>query len=97
MTINELLNTRLDGLRETKTQLELSLEPLQATKDEIVLIERMLAFTASDVSAPAPVVVGERSGEVLRTPSEPSVEEPTTPQPRRHTAEELFRAEGRIL
>ena len=42
MTISETLSTRMKELRDTQTQLETNLEPLQAVKDEINLIERML-------------------------------------------------------
>lgn len=51
MSIIELLKTRLTGLKETKTQLELNLQPLQATDDEIVLIERMLSLVDNETDA----------------------------------------------
>ena len=44
MTITETLSNRLKELRDTQTQLETNLEPLQVVKDEIVLIERMLVL-----------------------------------------------------
>ena len=44
ITITETLSNRLKELRDTQTQLETNLEPLQVVKDEIVLIERMLGL-----------------------------------------------------
>lgn len=44
ITITETLSNRLKELRDTQTQLETNLEPLQVVKDEIALIERMLGL-----------------------------------------------------
>ena len=60
MSIIELLSQRIKQLRETEAKLELSLEPLEATKEEIALIERMMGLADFN---------GERS-------SEPSTAEP---------------------
>ena len=94
MNILETLSNRLKELKETQAELELVLDNLQSCNEEIALIERMVSLGEVElVTTPTPPVVIETPvGEVLRTP-----EEPTTPSPRRHTPEELFRLEGRIL
>ena len=81
MNIIELLSQRLSTLKETQAELELLLEKLQSCNEEIVLIERMMAL---DEVQP------------IATPTPLPVVEPATPQLRKHTAEELFRLEGRI-
>ena len=96
MNIIELLSQRLSTLKETQTELELLIEPLQSCKEEIVLVERMMALDDIEPS-------GVRSAQPISTPPAVVVEtppvEPTTPRPplRKHTAEELFRLEGRIV
>lgn len=52
MSIIELLNTRLTGLQETKKKLELNLQPLQSTNEEIALIERMMGLADFQQSEP---------------------------------------------
>ena len=51
MSIIEMLKTRLTGLKDTKAQLELNLQPLQATEEEIVLVERMLSLVDNETDA----------------------------------------------
>ena len=83
MTIIELLSQRLSTLKDNQAELELVLENLHSCNDEIALVEKMLSL--GEVEPTPPVVI------------ETPVEEPTTPKPHRHTPEELFRAEGRIV